>query len=107
VSAAGDALASPPPFEWAAVVSFYVAVHFVNGYLFEAHDYVPPDHDNRAVLVRGDPTLRQCRSEYEQLWDHGFRARYWRVYRLTQEDARSLVEIDLAHVAAVVTGGLT
>jgi len=102
VSSAGTSLIEPPPHEWVAVVAFYAAVHYLNGYLFEVRGYVPPNHDSRALLVRGDPVLRQCHPEYQQLWDHGFRARYWRSYRLPEADARALTEVNLVHIASVV-----
>jgi hypothetical protein len=96
----------PPAHEWAAVIAFYAAVHFVNGYLWEVRRYAPPDHESRNLLVRGDPVLRTCHEEYRRLFDVGFRARYVPGFRVLEQGARDLVEADLGEVRRIVRGAL-
>jgi hypothetical protein len=99
----------PPAYEWAAVIAFYAAVHYVNGYLWEIRRYEPPDHQSRNRLVRSDPGLRPCFDEYERLFSAGFRARYTPGFRLLDQRARELVDVELEAVRRVVRGapGLT
>lgn len=96
----------PPAYEWAAVIAFYAAVHYVNGYLWEIRRYEPPDHVSRNHLVRGDSGLRPCLSRYERLFEVGFRARYVPGFRLLEPAARELVEIQLGEVRRVVRDAL-
>ena len=96
----------PPAYEWAAVIAFYAAVHYVNGYLWEMRRYAPPDHESRNLLVKGDAGLRPCRREYEALFEVGFRARYVPRFRLLEHDARELVEIQLGEVRRIVRDAL-
>jgi hypothetical protein len=45
-----DALGlQPPPLEWAAVATFYAAVHYANAYLWEGHAFVPRSHREREL----------------------------------------------------------
>jgi hypothetical protein len=96
----------PPAYEWVAVMAFYAAVHYVNAYLWEIRRYAPPDHQNRNTLVNGDPALRQCRAEYDRLLNSGFRARYVPGFRLDEQEARDLIDVDLELVRQTVRGAL-
>ena len=96
----------PPAYEWAVVIAFYAAVHYVNGYLWEVRRYEPPDHESRNLLVKGDPVLRACHEEYRRLLDAGFRARYVAGFRMLEQGARDLVEIDFEEVRGVVRESL-
>ena len=96
----------PPAYEWAVVIAFYAAVHYVNGYLWEVRRYAPPDHDSRNLLVRGDPVLRACQEEYRRLFDAGFRARYVPGFRVLERGARDLIEVDLGEVRRIVRDAL-
>jgi hypothetical protein len=96
----------PPAFEWAGVIAFYAAVHYVNGYLWEVRRYGPPDHESRNRLVRGDSGLRPCTDAYERLLEASFRARYIPGFRLLEGRARELVEVDLEVVRRTVRGAL-
>lgn len=96
----------PPAYEWAAVIAFYAAVHYVNGYLWEVRRYEPPDHQSRNLLVRGDPGLQPCRRQYERLFEVGFQARYTPGFRLLEPAARELVEVHLGEVRRVVRESL-
>jgi hypothetical protein len=97
----------PPAYEWAAVIAFYAAVHYVNAYLWEIRRYAPSDHDSRGLLVTGDPVLRPCRYAYQQLLDAGFRARYTPGFRLIEPAARELAEVHLGEVRRVVREALS
>jgi hypothetical protein len=96
----------PPAHEWAAVIAFYAAVHYVNGYLWEIRRYAPPNHESRNLMVRGDPVLRTCQEEYRRLLDAGFRARYVPDFRLLEPAARELVEVHLGEMRRVVRKAL-
>jgi hypothetical protein len=97
---------TPPAYEWVAVMAFYAAVHYVNGYLWEIRRYAPPDHESRNRLVRGDPVLGACREEYRRLLDAGFRARYVPGFRMLEQGARDLIEVDLEEVRRILRGAL-
>lgn len=108
-SIASTHLAATPqtlPKEWSAVVAFYAVVHYVNAYLWEIRRYVPPDHQSRNYLVDGDPILIECRHEYRRLLDAGYRARYVPNFRLSEQDARDLIETDLELVRQTVRAAL-
>jgi hypothetical protein len=96
----------PPAFEWAAVIAFYSAVHYVNGYLWEVRRYAPPDHQSRNILVNGDPVLQACRNAYDELMDSGYRSRYTPGFRLLERHARELVDVDLEAVRRTVREAL-
>jgi hypothetical protein len=94
------------PYEWVAVIAFYAAVHYVNAYLWEARRYAPPDHPNRNHLIDGDPVLRRCRDAYGRLFATGFRSRYVPAFRLPEQDARDLLDVDLEAVRETVRSAL-
>jgi hypothetical protein len=91
---------------WQSVVAFYAAVHYVNAYLWEIRRYSPPDHRSRNLLVDGDPLLRPCSGEYGRLLDAGYRARYVPEFRLSGQDARGLIDVDLELVRQTVRQAL-
>ena len=95
-----------PPSEWAAVIAFYSAVHFVNAYLWERYRIEPRDHAERNHFVRTDPILRRCLQAYSRLRDEGFRSRYHRAHRLNVQQATGLVKVDLANVESVVRAAI-
>jgi hypothetical protein len=94
------------PHVWQTVVAFYAAVHYVNAYLWEIRRYTPPDHRSRNLLVDGDPMLRPCSGEYGRLLDAGYRARYVPNFRLAEQEAHDLIEVDLELVRQTVRGAL-
>ena len=99
---AATATIVPPPYEWAAVMAFYSAVHYVNAALWEMKGIDPGGHQNRSGLLAAEPKLRACASEYRQLEDHGAKARYNPRYRLQEHQARELVGVALSTVAVTV-----
>ena len=78
---------SAPPAEWAAVIAFYAAVHFVNAYLWERYRIEPRDHGERSHYVRTDPILTRCMPAYNRLRDESHRSRYHRAHRLNLPQA--------------------
>ena len=96
----------PPAYEWVAVIAFYAAVHYVNGYLWEVRRYAPPDHESRNLLVRGDPVLGSCHDQYRRLLDAGFRSRYVPGFRIVEQEARELVEVHLSAIRRIVREAL-
>lgn len=92
--------------EWAAVIAFYAAVHYVNGYLRERYQLEPVDHAERSRYVRSDPLLRRCASAYSRLRDEGYRCRYHRAYRLMPQQAHGLINVALANVESVVRSAI-
>ena len=96
----------PQAAEWAAVVAFYAAVHLVNAYAWEMYGQEPADHGERGFIVRTDPVLVGCRREYRRLADNGYHARYTLGFRISDPDARVLVDVHLAQVEAIVRQAL-
>jgi hypothetical protein len=94
------------PHEWVAVIAFYAAVHHVNAYLWEARRYAPPDHRNRNHVIEGDPVLRRFRDANARLFATGFRSRYVPAFRLPEQDARDLIDVDLEAVRETVRSAL-
>jgi hypothetical protein len=93
-------------YEWATVMAFYAAVHYVHAYLWERHRYNPRSHAARAQRVRHDSVLRQCEPAYSRLLSASMSARYERLYQIHETRARGFVEVDLAQVEAVVTAAI-
>ncbi|MBA2446594.1 MAG: hypothetical protein H0V51_01065 [Chloroflexi bacterium] len=96
----------PPPFEWAVVVAFYSAVHYVNAYLWEKQRYEPPDHGARRNAVLRIAELRVADSAYANLRDLAHRARYRPRFRLPRADAEHVLRADLPLVERTVLGAL-
>jgi hypothetical protein len=96
----------PPPLEWAVVVAFYAAVHFVNAFLWEHRRWKPPDHNASSSAVNRDAQLRSASPSYERLRSHAYQARYLQQYHVTATDAGGLVHNDLESVRRVVLRGL-
>jgi hypothetical protein len=94
------------PRGWSAVIAFYAAVHYVNAYLWEMRRYAPPDHGSRNQIMTRDSVLNQGRFQYRRLLDAGFRARYVPNFRLSEQDAHRLIDIDLERVRETVRGAL-
>ena len=95
-----------PPCEWATVIGFYAAVHYVNAYLWERHGIAPRDHTERAYHVRHDRILRRCALAYARLADAGYKSRYIPRFRIAPARAYQLVHVDLANVWSVVLAAM-
>jgi hypothetical protein len=100
------ALLQPPPLEWAVTVAFYAAVHYINGYLWEAQRYEPRSHDDRETAVARTAALRACASNYVRLRRLAFLARYVPLYRPRRGEIEAAVQEHLEQVAATVRHAL-
>ena len=96
----------PPPYEWVVVVGFYAAVHYVNALLWERYSIKPNTHAERTGYIGSLAPLTTCRLEYRQLNNHGWSARYAPGYRLSEQLARALLDVNLARVEEVVCSRL-
>jgi hypothetical protein len=96
----------PPPFEWVTVVAFYAAVHYVNAFLWEQLGIMPSSHTERTGYVASVSPLTSCRIEYRQLNHHGWSARYAPGFRVQEQQARALLDGNLAHVEGIVCASL-
>src|SRR6266540_821647 len=96
----------PAPYEWAVVAGFYAAVHDVNAYLWEKHQYEPRDHDDRQRAVARHADLKPVLGAYTRLRDLAFQARYMATSRVTESAARAAVSSDLADIERAVMSAL-
>jgi hypothetical protein len=96
----------PTPWEWVAVIAFYAAVHTVNAYLWETRRYAPTNHGDRWMAVRFNVPISSCSRSYRALRDAGFDARYDERCTITQQDARTLLEVRYRQVEATVMQAL-
>lgn len=92
----------PPPLEWAVVVAFYAAVHYVNAYLWEKIQYAPRNHGERVKAIDTWAELKAISSSYLVLQDYSFFARYRANFRVSRSDAIGLIQRDLPAVQAAV-----
>lgn len=91
-----------PPFDWAVVIAFYAAVHYVNAYLWERDNrYDPGNHKNRSAKVRTLPNLRPIRGQYRRLNGLAYDVRYVETYRLNLATAQSALS-DLQDIEAQI-----
>lgn len=101
-----DGTVQPVPSEWASVVAFYAAVHYINAYLWERLRVEPRNHRERGMYVETDVRLAACRLAYRRLQDAGYRARYNVTFRLSEQRARELVAVNLATVHRTLIAAL-
>ena len=87
-------------------MAFYSAVHYVNAILWEWRDLRPGTHTERTWYIENHSPLSAFKLDYRQLNSHGWHARYARGYRLQQERAQALVDVNLAQIAATVCSAL-
>lgn len=96
----------PVPAEWASVVAFYAAVHYVNAYLWERLRVKSRTHGERRMHVESDSRLAACRLSYRGLQHAGYLARYDVTFRQSEQRARELVTVELARVQRTVVVAL-
>lgn len=97
---------APEPWDWVAVMLFYSAVHYVNAYLWERYHVNPANHGERTFGVHHDSAINACRIGYDRLRDQGFVARYDERASVSEQEARSLLEVDLLAVESTVMQAL-
>lgn len=95
----------PSPLEWAAVVAFYSAVHFVNAFCWETHTFEPGSHRGRRIEV-GRHFPRAVAASYRSLNDAGWDVRYMPLYTIAPADVSELLDLRLAAVRSAVLLGL-
>jgi hypothetical protein len=69
------ALDSQPKIDWALVILFYAAMHYVEAYLATVGQHLR-SHTTRDKFVGRDARLRRIYSEYQDLKYYGYNARY-------------------------------
>ena len=92
--------------DWAGIVAFYSAVHYVNAYLWEARRFAPDNHRERNDAIGAEAALQPIREGYRLLRMFAFEARYAAPFLATEADARELLEYDLRAVEAGVLRAL-
>jgi hypothetical protein len=92
---------SPLPLEWAAVVAFYSAVHYVNAALRKKKITVH-NHTERANWIARLTELRPAGAPYQSLYTLGWNARYVAGFKISPGDIRHALNVDLAEVEAIV-----
>lgn len=97
---------APPSLNWAAVVAFYAAVHYVNAYLWEVARVEPRNHFERAKLINTLSILDSLIPGYRRLQGYSINARYNPGFQMESADVRRLLDTDLATVAQVVDAAL-
>jgi hypothetical protein len=100
------ALPQPPTLEWALVVAFYAAVHYVNAYLWEQQRYEPHRREDRVIAVGRVIALRRASAAYARLQTLGYDARYRAGYRATRAAVEAAIHTDLEQVAQAVRRAL-
>jgi hypothetical protein len=96
----------PSPWEWVAVITFYAAVHAVNAYLWETRRFAPSNHSERSTEVRYNLSISACWSSYRALSRSAYDARYDERYSLSEQDARTLLEVHFRRAEMTVMQAL-
>jgi hypothetical protein len=96
------AIVQPPPVEWATVVAFYAAVHYVNALLWERLGQSPRDHPTRRGFVARTTSLRRVLRAYDMLADLGWHARYTAIYQPSAATVRDAVHVQLEGIRTAV-----
>ena len=75
--------------EWIAVMAFYAAVHYINGYLWEQRQIEPANHAERSQFVSLVRDLRSVRDAYRNLRDAAYLCRYDPLHRESTANLQS------------------
>ena len=86
--------------DWALVVMFYSAVHYIEAYLAVQFGIHVRSHNTRDNSVARDSNLRTIYSSYQHLKYYGYNARY-EVFGFSARDIQDATK-DLADVKAKV-----
>jgi hypothetical protein len=87
-------------------MAFYAAVHVVNAYLWETRRYAPSNHNDRSREIQYTLPIRSSRGSYRNLSITGYHARYLDTFSLSQQQARTLLDVDSRRVEATVMQAL-
>lgn len=96
----------PAPYDWAVVIGFYAAVHYVNAYLWEQLGYEPRNHYDRISWVNRVKDLQPAARSYNLLFDYSLKVRYDPAFRLSRADALDVLTNDLSTVERAVRSAL-
>jgi hypothetical protein len=95
-----------PSSDWAAVIAFYAALHFVHAYLYEKEGQRDPtSHHERARSVENVRALQAAEIFYDDLYDISKKVRYNPQYRINSATAQEAID-DMNGVEQVVRRGL-
>lgn len=97
-----DAESSLVSLNWAAVATFYSALHFVNGYLWETARLVPANHHERERIIARWPNLAPHSQSFRLLLDYSVRVRYTPGYQIRRSDLSVLLNRHLANIARAI-----
>jgi len=92
--------------DWAITVTFYIALHLVEQYLYVHHQKHCKNHRDRENEVESDPNLRKIYSHYKRLSDWSREARYDVVGFTNNEVREALSRLDAieAHISPLILG---
>ena len=102
-----DAESSPVSLNWAAVATFYSALHFVNGYLWETARLAPANHHERERIIARWPDLAPHSQSFRLLLDYSVRTRYTPGYHIHRSDLSVLLNRHLANIARAIENTLS
>lgn len=92
--------------DWAVVIAFYAALHFVHAYLYEKEGQKDPkSHHEREWCVENIQALQAAEIYYDDLYDFSLKVRYEPNYRLNSLVAQEAID-NMHEVERVVRKGL-
>jgi hypothetical protein len=101
-----DEGASPASLNWAAVATFYSALHFINGYLWEIARLAPANHLERERIIARWPDLAPHDRPFRLLLDYSIRARYTPGFQIRRSDLSVLLHRHHANIARSIESRL-
>ncbi len=95
-----------PPSDWAAVIAFYAALHFMHAYLFERENgREPTSHKDRRNCMETVAGLMPAEDNYNDLYDLSVKVRYRSLYRINGATVQEALD-NMGEVERVVRKGL-
>lgn len=82
--------------DWALIILFYSALHYVEAYLATLGQHLK-SHRSRDSVVGRDPNLKKIFPEYQDLTFYGYNARY-EMYGFTSDDVTKRAAKEFAAV---------
>lgn len=86
--------------DWALIILFYAALHYVEAYLAKMGQHLR-SHTARDLIVGRDSNLKKIYTEYQNLRFYGYNARY-EVYGFKAEDVTQHAAKDFATIKASI-----
>ncbi len=95
-----------PSSDWAAVIAFYAALHFMQAYLFEKENgREPTSHKDRRNCMGTVAGLMAAEDNYNDLYDLSLKVRYQSRYRINGTTAQEALD-NMDEVERIVRKGL-